>query len=177
MPIALPQSVKTLLLDKAYGHVVTTNEQGKPQVTMVWMDVDGDEVLFNTADGRRKVQNLRRDPRIIVSVQHRSDPQAYAVFHGKARITEAGADEQIDKLAKRFTGADKYHVPSARREATARAHQRRSNRRLRSQDATLVLAAVLVLSPLSLVRPWSLVVLRPSAWSPQSFEGRTAELD
>ena len=108
MPIALPQSVKTLLLDKAYGHVVTTNEEGKPQVTMVWMDVDGDEVLFNTADGRRKVQNLRRDPRVIVSVQHRSDPQAYAVIHGKARITEAGADEQIDKLAKRFTGADKY---------------------------------------------------------------------
>jgi PPOX class probable F420-dependent enzyme len=108
MPIALPQSVKTLLLDKAYGHVVTTNEEGKPQVTMVWMDVDGDEVLFNTADGRRKVQNLRRDPRVIVSVQHRSDPQAYAVFHGKARITEAGADEQIDKLAKRFTGAEKY---------------------------------------------------------------------
>ena len=108
MPIALPQSVKTLLLDKAYGHVVTTNEQGKPQVTMVWMDVDGDEVLFNTADGRKKPQNLRQDPRIIVSVQSRNDPQAYAVFHGKARVTEEGGDEHIDKLAKRFLGADKY---------------------------------------------------------------------
>ena len=108
MPVTLPQSVKTLLLDKAYGHVVTSNGEGKPQVTMVWMDVDGDEGLFNTAEGRRKAQNLRRDSRIIVSVQDRSNLQAYAVFHGKARITETGADEHIDKLAKRFLGADKY---------------------------------------------------------------------
>ena len=108
MPVTLPQSVKKLLTDKAYGHVITSNGEGKPQVTMVWMDVDGDEVLFNTAEGRRKAQNLRRDPRIIVSVQSHSDPQAYAVFHGKARLTETGADENIDKLAKRFMGVDKY---------------------------------------------------------------------
>ena len=108
MPVTLPQSVKKLLTDKAYGHVVTSNGEGKPQVTMVWMDVDGDEVVFNTAEGRRKTQNLRKDPRIIVSVQDRTDPQAYAVFHGKARITETGADENIDKLAKRFMGVDKY---------------------------------------------------------------------
>ena len=108
MPVTLPQSVKTLLSDKAFGHVVTLNSDGKPQLTMVWMDVDGDEVLFNTADGRKKPQNLRQDPRIIVSVQDRNNPQAYAIFHGKARITEEGADAHIDKLAKRFLGADKY---------------------------------------------------------------------
>jgi PPOX class probable F420-dependent enzyme len=108
MPIPLPQSLKKLLQDKAYGHVVTFNAQGKPQLTMVWMDVDGDEVLFNTSEGRRKSQNLRRDPGIIVSVQDRNHPQAYAVFHGKGHVTEAGADEHIDKLAKRFLGADKY---------------------------------------------------------------------
>ena len=108
MPMTLPHSVKKLLQDKAYGHVMTFGAGGTPQVTMVWMDVDGDEVLFNTAEGRKKPQNLRRDPRIIVSVQDRNDPQAYAVFHGKARLTEAGADEHIDKLAKRFLNADKY---------------------------------------------------------------------
>jgi PPOX class probable F420-dependent enzyme len=108
MPIALPQSVKKLLQDKAYGHVVTFDAEGKPQLTMVWMDVDGDEVTFNTAEGRRKLQNLRRDPRIMVSVQDRNNPQAYAVFHGTARVTEAGADGHIDRLAKRFLGADKY---------------------------------------------------------------------
>jgi PPOX class probable F420-dependent enzyme len=108
MPVTLPQSVKKLLQDKAYGHVVTFSAKGTPQLTMVWMDVDGDEVTFNTAEGRNKPQNLRRDPRIIVSVHDRTDPQAYAVFHGKARITEEGADEQIDKLAKRFLNVDKY---------------------------------------------------------------------
>ena len=108
MAIPLPQSVRKIMQDKAYGHVVTFNADGKPQVTMVWMDVDGDEVLFNTADGRLKPRNLRRDPRVIISVQDRNDPQSYMVFHGKASVTEAGADAQIDKLAKRFLGVDKY---------------------------------------------------------------------
>ena len=108
MPVTLSQSVKKLLQDKAYGHVVTFNAQGTPQLTMVWVDVEGDEVLFNTAEGRKKPQNLRRDPRVIVSVQAHDDPQTYAVFHGKARITETGAADHIDKLAKRFLNADKY---------------------------------------------------------------------
>ena len=75
---------------------------------MVWMDVEGDELLFNTSEGRRKPDNIRRDPHVIVSVQDRNNPQAYAVFHGKGRVTDAGADQHIDKLAKRFLGADKY---------------------------------------------------------------------
>lgn len=108
MPKPLPPTVKKILEDKAYGHVITFGESGKPQVTMVWIDVDGDDVVFNTAEGRLKPKNLRRDPRVIVSVQDRNDPQAYMVFHGKATISEAGADQHIDKLAKRFLGADKY---------------------------------------------------------------------
>jgi PPOX class probable F420-dependent enzyme len=108
MAIKLPQSVKKILEDKAYGHVITTNQDGRPQVTMVWLDVDGDEVLFNTAEGRLKPTNLRRDPRVTVSVQDRNDPQAYMTIHGKASVSEAGADAHIDKLAKRFLGVDKY---------------------------------------------------------------------
>lgn len=108
MAIALPQPVKKILENKAYGHVVTFGADGKPQITMVWIDVDGDEVLFNTAEGRVKPKNLGRDPRIVISVQDHNDPQSYMVFHGKASITEAGADPHIDKLAKRFLGADKY---------------------------------------------------------------------
>jgi hypothetical protein len=69
MAIALPQSVKKIMEDKAYGHVVTLGAGGKPQVSMVWMDVDGDDVLFNTAEGRVKPKNLRGNPRIIISVQ------------------------------------------------------------------------------------------------------------
>jgi PPOX class probable F420-dependent enzyme len=108
MSVKIPQSLKTMLEDKAYGHVVTFNAKGKPELTMVWMDVEGDELLFNTAEGRRKPGNIRRDPRVIVSVQDRKNPQAYAVFHGRGQVTDAGADAHIDKLAKRFLGADKY---------------------------------------------------------------------
>ena len=111
MPIALPKPVKTLLENKAYGHVVTLTAKGQPRLTMVWMDVDGDEVLFNTAEGRNKIKDLRRDPRVTVSVQDSKAPQAYAVFHGKARITEEGARAHIDKLTKRFLGVDKYPGP------------------------------------------------------------------
>jgi PPOX class probable F420-dependent enzyme len=108
MAITIPQSLKKVLEDKAYGHVVTFNAKGKPELTMVWMDVEGDEILLNTAEGRRKPGNIRHDPHVIVSVQDRNNPQAYAVFHGKGRVTDAGADAHIDKLAKRFLGADKY---------------------------------------------------------------------
>ena len=111
MSIPLPQPVRSLLEDKAYGHVVTVTATGRPRVTMVWMDVDGDEVLFNTAEGRKKVQDLRRDPRVIVSVHDRNDAQAYAVFHGKARITTDGARAHIDRLTKRFLGIDQYPGP------------------------------------------------------------------
>ena len=108
MAVKIPDSLKKVLEDKAYGHVTTFNAKGNPEVTMVWMDVEGDEVLFNTADGRRKPDNIRRDPRVIVSVQDRNNPQSYAVIHGKARVTDANADAHIDKLAKRFLGHDKY---------------------------------------------------------------------
>ena len=111
MSIPLPQPLRTLLEDKAYGHVVTLTTAGRPRVTMVWMDVDGDEVLFNTAEDRRKIQDLRRDPRLLVSVQDPNNPQSYAVFHGKARITTDGARAHIDKLAKRFLGVDQYPGP------------------------------------------------------------------
>jgi PPOX class probable F420-dependent enzyme len=112
MPITLPIPIRTLLENKAYGHVVTLNADGQPRVTMVWMDVDGDEILFNTAEGRRKLQDLRRDPRVTVSVQDLRTPQSYAVLYGTARaITEEGARAHIDTLTKRFLGLDTYPGP------------------------------------------------------------------
>jgi PPOX class probable F420-dependent enzyme len=108
MAIKLPESAKKVLQDKAYGHVITFDPKGRSQVTMVWLDVEDDQVLFNTAEGRRKPQNLRADPRVIISVQDRNEPQSYMVIHGTATMTDAGADSHIDKLAKRFLGVDKY---------------------------------------------------------------------
>ena len=100
MAIKLPQSVKKVLQDKAYGHVVTFNADGKPQLTMVWLDADGDEVLFNTAEGRLKPKNLRRDPRVMISVQDRNDPQAYMLLHGKASVT-GRADGSVERVLAR----------------------------------------------------------------------------
>jgi len=108
MAIKLPESARKMLQDKAYGHVVTSAPNGRPQTTMVWVDVEGDEVLFNTAEGREKARNLRRDPRVVISIQDRNNPQAYLIVHGTASVAEAGADSHIDKLAKRFLGVDKY---------------------------------------------------------------------
>ena len=104
----LPESARKMLQDKAYGHVVTSASNGRPQATMVWVDAEGDEVLFNTAEGREKARNLRRDPRVVISIQDRNNPQAYLLVHGTASVAEAGADAHIDKLSKRFLGVDKY---------------------------------------------------------------------
>ncbi len=108
MSIPLSDKVRKLLESKAYGHIVTFNPDGNAQLSMVWIDVDGDEVLFNTAEGRLKPRNLRRDPRIVISVQDPQDAQSHAVFYGTATVTTEGADGQIDKLAKRFLGLDTY---------------------------------------------------------------------
>ena len=62
---------------------MTFNAKGNPELTMVWMDIEGDELLFKTSEGRRKPGNIRRDPRVIVSVQDRNNPQAYAVSTAK----------------------------------------------------------------------------------------------
>jgi len=88
MPVKIPQPLRTMLEDKAYGHVVTFNAQGKPELTMVWMDVEGDELLFNTADGRRKPNNIRRDPRVIVSVQDRNNRANIRGLRRMSRVTD-----------------------------------------------------------------------------------------
>lgn len=108
MGIKLPEAVKKILTDKAYGHVITYSPKGKAQVTMVWMDVDGDTVLVNTAEGRLKVRNIGNDPRIQVSIHNKEDPQSYVLVVGKGTLSYDGAEENIDKLAKRFMGFDKY---------------------------------------------------------------------
>lgn len=108
MAITLPESVKRILQDKTHGFVTTFNSKGEPRVTLVWLDVEGNDVVFNTAEGRLKPKNLRGDPRIIISAQDPNNPRSYMVFYGNATISKAGADEHIDRLAKKFMGVDTY---------------------------------------------------------------------
>ena len=94
---------------KAFAHLATVMPDGRPQVTPVWVDLEGDQVLINTAKGRQKDRNLRRDPRVALAIIDPDNPYRYLEIRGKvSEITEDGADAHIDKMAKKYLGADKY---------------------------------------------------------------------
>ncbi len=94
-----------LLEEPNVATVGTVNPDGSPQLTIVWIDWDGEHVLFNTAAGRVKPRNLERDPRVSVLVADRADPYRWVAVRGLAELTSEGADEHIDKLARKYTGA------------------------------------------------------------------------
>jgi PPOX class probable F420-dependent enzyme len=96
-------------LDNPYVGVVTTlREDGSPHTTVVWVDRENGTVSFNTAYGRRKPAELERDPRVSLLVLDPSDPYKWVEIDGRARLTTDGADEQIDRLAKKYLGKDEY---------------------------------------------------------------------
>lgn len=107
--VSIPDSHRDILQGKNFAHVATTMPDGSPQTTPVWIDIEGDTILFNTADGRQKARNLDRDPRIAISVSDAGNPYRYIQVRGKVidKTTE-GADAHIDKLAKKYMGADSY---------------------------------------------------------------------
>ena len=118
--IAIPSSARRLLEDRAYGHLVTRNPDGSPQTSMLWFDVEGDELLCNTVDGRVKVRNMRHDPRVIVSVQDRDNPLSYLLVHGRVTaITADGAEEHIEKIGQRFTAPGEQQLLAQFRVADA----------------------------------------------------------
>ena len=118
MPIAPGAELRALLTKQAYGHVVTINRDGSPQISMVWMDIRDGVASFNTAIGRRKERNLRRDPRVVVSVGDPDRPQQYALLWGTATLTEQGAVDQIHRLAKKYLDRDQYTVQPGERRVT-----------------------------------------------------------
>ncbi len=97
-----------LLREKVLAHVATVMPDGSPQVTPVWVDTDGETVLFNTAKDRLKYRNLSRDPRIAVSIAARENDYRTVVIRGRAEFIEEGADDHIDRLAKKYRGLDRY---------------------------------------------------------------------
>jgi PPOX class probable F420-dependent enzyme len=97
-----------LLRDKVLAHVATVMPDGSPHVTPVWVDTDGEAVLFNTAKGRLKYRNLSRDPRVAISVSAKDNDYRTVVLRGRAEFIEEGADAHIDRLAKKYLGADSY---------------------------------------------------------------------
>ena len=108
MPL-LNDAAKELIGSGALAHLVTIDDDGAPQVSVVWVGVDGDELVSGHLDGRqRKLRNIARDPRVVLSFEGSTDNgigmRHYLVVHGIARITEGGAPELLHRLAQTYVG-------------------------------------------------------------------------
>jgi PPOX class probable F420-dependent enzyme len=90
------------------GVVTTLQPDGMPQSTVVWVDVDDEGVSVNTAYGRVKPRNLARDPRLSLVVVDPNDAYRWVKLSGTGRLVDEGADEQIDRLSRKYTGRDVY---------------------------------------------------------------------
>ncbi|MGH2767378.1 MAG: PPOX class F420-dependent oxidoreductase [Actinomycetota bacterium] len=100
---------KALLRAPNIAHIATVGLRAAPHVTPVWIDFEGEDVIFNTAEGRQKVQNLRRNPAVTVSVLDPADPWKVLVVQGRAvEITSEGADDHINELAKKYLNLQSY---------------------------------------------------------------------
>ena len=105
----LTPGIRALFEGKNFAHLATVMPDGSPQVSVVWVSLDGDNILVNTAEGRVKPKNVRRDPRIAISICDQENPYRSAAVQGEVvEIRSEGAAEHIDKLAKKYTGADRY---------------------------------------------------------------------
>jgi len=114
----LTEKQAELFRGRNWATVTTLRADGSPHSTPVWVDTDGENVVFNTVIGRAKERHLRRDPRASVVVLPAEDQQSgYVSVTGTAEITEEGALEHIDKMAKKYVGLDKYpwHQPGDKR--------------------------------------------------------------
>ena len=109
MAQSIPDKYRDLFTKRAFASLATLMPDSGPQVTPVWVDLEGDRVLVNTARGRQKDKNMRRDPRVALAIIDPENPYRYLEIRGRvAEITEEGADAHIDKMAKKYLGADKY---------------------------------------------------------------------
>jgi PPOX class probable F420-dependent enzyme len=112
----LPDSAKEIIRSGALGHLVTLGHDGRPHVTCVWVAVDGDDLLTaHLNPGLRKVQNIRRDPRVAISFEgtliRPPGLREYVVVYGRAAIEEGGAPELLQRLAHVYLGPDVKFPP------------------------------------------------------------------
>ena len=109
MAAAIPEKYVDLFQKKAFASLATLMPDGKPQVTPVWVDFDGKHLIVNSAKGRVKDRNMRRDPRVSLALIDPDNPYRHLQVQGRVvDITEQGADQHIDKMAKKYLGQDKY---------------------------------------------------------------------
>jgi PPOX class probable F420-dependent enzyme len=111
----IPGSARAVLESDALGHLVTINPDGSPQVSVIWVGLDGDEIVAAHVPNNQKVKNIRRDGRVVLSIEtpnkNEQGLMEYLVIKGTARITEGGAVDLLRELAKTYIGPDARYLP------------------------------------------------------------------
>jgi PPOX class probable F420-dependent enzyme len=105
--LQIPETARAVIESGRLAHVVTVNRDGSPHVTIVWVGLDGDEIIIGKLMADQKVANIRRDPRVSLSIEADGDQfgmQNYLVVEGTARVTEGGAPALLHDLAQRYIG-------------------------------------------------------------------------
>lgn len=109
MAAKIPEKYLDLFQQPAFANLATLMPDGSPQVTPVWCDFDGEFVIVNSAKGRVKDRNMRGNPRVALSIMDPKNPYRYLEVRGKVTdISEKGADEHINKMAKKYMNVDTY---------------------------------------------------------------------
>jgi PPOX class probable F420-dependent enzyme len=113
--MTIPDTVVRLIERAPIAHVVTLNADGSPHVTLAWVGIEDDEVVIGTIPEQVKLRNIRRDPRIAISMvtgqRNAYGLDEYVVLHGRARLTEGGAPELLQRLARVYLGPDVRFPP------------------------------------------------------------------
>ena len=104
----IPDDVAAYLDRRVFVHLATTNPDGSPQVSAIWVDRDGDRILFGTAEGRIKARNLRRDPRVAMSFTAPEDPYRNITIRGRVVAIDANGPGLIDRLAQKYLGTERF---------------------------------------------------------------------
>jgi PPOX class probable F420-dependent enzyme len=112
----LPASARELVESGALAHLVTLNDDGSPQVTCIWVGLEGEELVSgHLASNQRKLRNVRRDPRVALSLEgsriHPPGLKEYLVVHGRARLEDGGAADLLQRLAHVYLGPDVKFPP------------------------------------------------------------------
>jgi PPOX class probable F420-dependent enzyme len=109
MAASIPENYMALFSKPVFGFLTTLMPDGSPQTQPVWVDYENGKVVVNSALGRQKDKNMRRDPRVAITLMDPENPYRYVEIRGKVTdITQDGADSHIDKMAKKYLGKDKY---------------------------------------------------------------------
>lgn len=108
MTAQLPEKVKAWFDSAEYATIATIEPDGRPQLSVVWVARDGDDILVSTTEGRRKHSNMVRDPRATILLWPKESPYTYVEVRGTVTMTTEGGRELIDSLAKKYMGKDRY---------------------------------------------------------------------